>query len=87
MLDLYCWLALRLPDAFAGREAVEAQRAALATLIDASVRGMGAPRRPRAAPPPPPPADDTAAALAEQRAEAEWLARRDAYHQGRRQRR
>lgn len=45
ILDLYCWLSYRFSDAFAGREAVEAQRAELAALIDRSIRAMGAPRQ------------------------------------------
>lgn len=46
MLDLYAWLAYRLPEAFVGAEEVAERRAALCALIDASIRAMGAaPRR------------------------------------------
>lgn len=46
VLDLYAWLAFRLPEAFLGSEEVAERRAALCALIDASIRDMGAaPRR------------------------------------------
>ncbi len=40
--ELYCWLAYRFEDAFAGREQAGEARAACAKLIDESIRQMGA---------------------------------------------
>ena len=39
--ELYCWLAYRFEDAFAGREQAGEARAACAKLIDESIRQMG----------------------------------------------
>ena len=44
VLDLFVWLAYRMPDAFEGMAAVAAQRERMAALIDESLRAMGAPR-------------------------------------------
>lgn len=45
VLDLFLWLAFRLPEAFSGAEAVQERRAACAAAIDASIRALGVPRR------------------------------------------
>jgi hypothetical protein len=49
VLDLFLWLAFRLPEAFSEVEEVQGRRAACAAAIDASIRALGVPRRSRKA--------------------------------------